>query len=306
MSSSASQPQKFEEALAVFTTRVSGNALPWWAFLGARLTVPVVFLGVGLALWEVLGDLALPVASGLFVVWWAARMRTRGQLGQVDWDTADTYWQTAHLQVPDATNAVIAAVTSATLARYRRITGIHPYLRSCPGGIQDGACRHPECLSVGVLWVGRRRVLVIGRRAAHLRPEVLESILYHEVRHSTGVMGPYAVMQVTMSMAGWIVGACLPVPLLVAVPTVWAAAGAVAWLNELIADTAAVRTTGVASCVASLKATRLQLAGVPVRRRVAHYVFIALFPTHPPMWLRVAAAHSAGLLLRPRPRPAGI
>jgi Zn-dependent protease with chaperone function len=313
--------QKFEEAvgrsygqvvnLVTTSTRERQRSAPSspapWKVLGLRLFPVAVFFGVGVLLRNFVGP-ALPIAITICVLACALRMRfTDKQLGPVDWDTAGPYWETTRLQLSDEANDVITTVTAATLARRKKIIAVHPYLVPCPEGVDDGSCAHHPCMNAGAVWLGRRRVMAIGRRVANMPPPAFEAILRHELRHSTGIMAPYAVMQVTLQTFGWMIAACAPVSALIAVPAWWATTGAVAWANELIADATAVRAAGLDADLAALRVSRVKMRGVPWKHRLLPYLIVVLFPTHPPIRLRIAVAHAVAhavaLLPRPHPRP---
>lgn len=273
--------------------------------LAVHIAGAAIFFGAGVLLRSVVGW-ALPVSVAVCVVAWVVLMgNTHRLLGAVDWETADPYWRTARRRMPEVARDALEAVIGATLARYRRITAIHPYLVPCPEGVEDGTCEHAGCLNAGVLAVGGRRVLAIGRRTACLPVPTFEAIMRHEMRHYSGVMSAYTVAQAVMRPVGWIVAGSAPVSPVVAVAVYWCAAGMVAWVNELIADASSVRAVGLDANVAAIRLTRGRLAGVPLRRRVIAIAIAVVFPTHPPGLLRVAVAHVVAVLPGSRPRLAG-
>jgi Zn-dependent protease with chaperone function len=284
-------PKKFEDAVAGFLARQSGQGTPGWAVLFARLAMIAAYFGVGLLL-RVHMDVSWPVAviisSVVFMAFWVLIWRVR-PLGSVDWDSAESYWQTAQLRLPPANAGAVAAVTDATLGRYRGIRAVHPYLATCPAGVQDGMCKHPGCRGAGVLTVGARRVVVINPRVAHLSAGGLEAVLVHEMRHSTGIMGLYCATQVVMNSVGWFLVGFVPVvPPAVGVPALWGIGATMAWANELIADIAALRSVGAQANLEAFRAAELRLKDSPVLLRVLFLVMVTAFPTHPPTRLRMA------------------
>lgn len=274
--------------------------------LAVQVGGAAIFFGAGVLLRSVVAS-ALSVSVAVCTVAWVLlACSTHRLLGPVDWRTAGPYWRTARRRLPEAARDALEAVIGATLARYRRsIIEIHPYLVPCPEGVEDGTCEHAGCLNAGVLAVGGRRVLAIGRRTACLPVPTFEAIMRHEMRHYSGVMSAYTVAQAVMRPMGWIVAGSAPVSPVVAVAVYWCAAGAVAWINELVADASSVRMVGLEANLAAIRLTRGRLAGVPLRRRVVAIAIAVVFPTHPPGLLRVAVAHVVAVLPGSRPRPAG-
>lgn len=304
--SKVSGPLTFEDAVSGLLLRMSATGAGAGTVLAVQVGGAVIFFGAGVLLRSVVAS-ALSVSVVVCTVAWVLLMRnTHRLIGPVAWETAYPYWRTARRQMPDTTRDALAAVIGATLARYRRrIIAIHPYLVPCPDGVEDGTCEHAGCLNAGVLKVGERRVLVIGRRTACLPVPTFEAIMRHEMRHCTGLMNSYTAAQAVMRPMGWIVAGSAPVSPVVAVAVYWCAAGAVAWINELIADASSVRAMGLEANLASIRLTRGRLAGVPLRRRVVAIAIGVVFPTHPPGLLRVAVAHVVAVLPGSRPRPAG-
>ncbi|MEU0520580.1 hypothetical protein [Streptosporangium sp. NPDC006007] len=303
--SKTSGPLTFEDAVSGLLVRMSATAAGARTVLAVQVAGAAIFFGAGVLLRSVVGW-ALPVSVAVCVVAWVVLMgNTHRLLGPVDWATAYPYWRTARRRMPEAARDALAAVIGATLARYRRIIAIHPCLAPCPEGVEDGTCEHAGCLNAGVLRVNNRRVLVIGRRVAFLPVPTFEAVIRHEMRHCTGVMSAYTAAQAVMRPMGWIVAGAAPVSPVVAVAVYWCAAGAVAWVNELIADASSVRAMGLEANLAAIRLTRGRLAGVPLRRRVIAVAVAVVFPTHPPGLLRVAVAHVVAVLPGSRPRPAG-
>jgi hypothetical protein len=296
---SKAQPQKFGDAMTQWlATQALAGRYPGRVVL-VRTAMAGVLLGAGVLL-RVVTNVTLPVSlalggatlvgAGLWL-----RRRVRGILGPVDWDTALLYWETARLRMPEANAALIDRLISDTMSRYPSIEGIHPCNPRCYR-TDGGPCEHPYCLTVGVLWVGSRRVMVVHHRTADLPTSTLEALLHHELRHATGVMSIWATVQVTLGLVGYAVAGVVALPVFVTVPVMWGITGAIAWGNELICDIASVRRMGLSAALAALNATKIDWAATPWRQKISACSRMTLFPQHPPKWLRDAAVRAAALI----------
>ncbi|GAA3844018.1 hypothetical protein GCM10022226_78800 [Sphaerisporangium flaviroseum] len=296
---SKAQPQKFRDAMNQWlTSQALAGKYPGRVVL-ARTAIAGVLLGAGVLL-RVVTNVSLPVSlalgggallgAGLWL-----RRHVRGTLGPVDWDTAPLHWETSRMRMPETNADLIDRLISDTMSRYPSIEGIHPCNPWCYK-TDGGPCEHPYCLTVGVLWVGSRRVMVVHHRTADLPAPTLEALLHHEMRHATGVMSIYATAQVTLGLVGYAVAGFVALPVLVTVPLMWGITGAIAWVNELICDIASVRRTGLSAALAALNATKIDWAATPWRYKILTCLRMALFPQHPPKWLRDAAVRAAALI----------
>ncbi|MEO3861347.1 hypothetical protein [Acrocarpospora sp. B8E8] len=286
--------RSFEESAARLLAPLS--RLPWWAKPLRSLVIPAIFIGLGVGA-RLVAPAPLPVAVAVCAAVTAAAMMLvcRGssrQMRDVDWSTADPYWNEGAHQVPVGHREVLAQAISRKRARYPAVSGIHPYLLPCPASVEDGSCDHLPCTYIGMVRVAAGHcVVVVGRRAFHMSRQAFEGVVWHEMRHHTGVMRGYGVMQVALGIAGWFAVGYLTFGWPSAI-MLWLALAAIAWIHEVICDTSAGRAAGADAICRALAWKAAALRATPLLPRLGHLLTEALAPTHPPSWMRSLVARA--------------
>lgn len=277
------KPQKtFNEAMSHFLAPL--NTFPWYTQPIAQSFVIVATWGVGATLSALLDPpplLAYTVAGAVITGLCIWRARTE-QLGDVNWATAPTLAESCANLSPATMGAVRQVMTEA-LHNYPAISAVHLYL-------PDGADGKVLKGNIGVMPNGRRRIIMADPVTVEaLSPEQFEAVLRHEMRHTTGVMHHWSLLEFSLRMTGWFAVGLLGYGWW-GIVALWALLASLKWIGELVCDAASVTYVGKDPLISALEVAMAVRGRRRPWMRVVRLLLITLFPTHPPLFMRRAFA----------------
>lgn len=218
-------------------------------------------------------------------------------LPRVDWSTADTYGQHLTAALSPVTRAVLTTARAKVLDRCPAATRVHLYVMGAEPGhaqsctVDSGGCRcAPLRWSAALLPHPRSPILTIGERLLD-HPRLLDFALTHEAAHARCASRTlHILMAAPLTVTALALGLMIsPHHLPVALPVLWLLPAALRWLDELRADTTAVRTVGPATAIeywTKVRSAHPHPTGISRAKTIAR----ALITPHPPIAVRVAAA----------------
>jgi hypothetical protein len=297
----APRPVTFEDTMSAMlgaTEKMTGSAGKLVFMKGVALPVIGMALGVGVRFLIGGSTVSAVLVSCAGLAGLAVLLGRSGHgLARVDWSTAPPYWVTARARLSGQNLAVIEGAVDDTRRRYRRITNVWFYLHPCPHTSSQGCPTH-ACSNAGAMRVKRRRVVYLEASTASLPADDLASIVYHEIRHTTGFMVPLTAMFTSIAIAGWTaLGYTLPGwRLLPAALALYIAMTLWVFAIELLCDYAAIKMIGTAAMIASFRRERqmqrTSLIAQSWRVWAKVLLYSVLCPSHPPIVIRIAFARA--------------